>query len=439
MIIKSPWNLNGSMGLPEAPFAVLASDINRYVLDNGMVVLTKEVYPSNVIFLSLWARVGSIDETDEQAGISHFLEHMLFKNTKKRGVGQVAQEIHALGGYLNGFTSFECTAYWMVLPGKHFHKALEIQFDAIFNPLFDPKELDKERGVILEELKMYQDRPADYLSEKLMEASFELHRYGRPVIGYEDVLNNINADTLAEYYRNFYKPNNTFLLAVGDVETMDMIRRIERTYRKLKEGKVERNPSPKDPPQKKTQRIELEGDILSGHLQVALPIPSIFDRDVYACDILASILGQGRTSRLYRELREKRKLVNSISAYTYVQRDPCLMFVEAELPPENIPKAEKAILDIIDDLGKNGFTEEEFIRAKNQNESSYIYRQETVEGQGRKIGFAEIMGDYMLVEKFIRRLVAVDSDDALDVAQRYLNRKYCNVGIYVPSNTTKEQ
>jgi len=433
MISNFPWEVSNGRNLPDAPFAVLASDINRYVLDNGMVVLTKEVYPSNVVFLSLWARVGSVDETDERAGISHFVEHMLFKNTKKRSVGQIAQEIHALGGYLNGFTSFDCTAYWMVLPGKHFHKALEIQYDAIFNPLFEPKEVEKERGVILEEIKMYKDRPADYLGEKLMKNAFIRHRYGRPIIGLEEVVSSVDVGALKSYYHNYYKPNNTLLLAVGDVDTMDIVRRIERTFRKLKDGKVNRIPTPNEPPQKELRRFEMEGEILTGHLQLALHIPSIFEKDIYALNILASILGEGKSSRLYQELREKRKIVNRISAYTYNQRDPSLMFIDAELSPEHLEEAEKTILEIIQDLGKNGFTAEEFKRAKNLNESSYIYNQETVEGQGRKIGFAEVMGDYMLVEKYIQRLVSVDPDDALEIASEYLVPENCTIGIYRPA------
>lgn len=418
--------------LPEAPFAILASDLNRYVLDNGLVVLTKEVYPSKVIFLSLWVRTGSVDEDDEQAGMSHFLEHMLFKNTKKRQVGQIAQEIQSLGGYLNGFTAHECTAYWMVLPEKNYPKALEIQFDAIFNPLFDPKEMEKERGVILEEMKMYHDRPADYLGEKLLSHAFTKHRYGRPIIGFPESLEQINPDTLKQYYNNFYKPNNSFVLAVGAIDSMDMLKRIDRTYRKLKEGRIERNPSPKELPQKQLKRFEISGDIAAGHIQLAIKIPSIFEKDVYPCDLLASILGEGKSSRLVSELREKRKLVNSISAYTYIQKDPGLLFVEAELPPENMEEAQEVIMDVISKTAQKGITEQEFIRAKNQKESAYIYGQETVEGQGRKIGFAETMGDYMLVEKYIRRLVSVDWDEAQAAAKKYLKPENITIGIYRP-------
>lgn len=417
----------------EAPFAVLASDINRYVLDNGMVVLTKEVYPSNVVFLSLWARVGSTYEEDQEAGISHFVEHMLFKNTKKRKVGQVAQEIHSLGGYLNGFTSYDCTAYWMVLPGASLPKALEIQFDAIFNPLFDSREVEKERNVIIEEIKMYKDRPGDYLSQKLMAAAFKKHRYGRPIIGFEDVLKKIRAEDLRRYYANYYRPNNCFLLAVGDVNTLDIVRKCERTYRRLKDAKVNRNQPPKEPPQKKFRRFEMEGETLTGHLQLAFHIPSIFDRDIYSLTILASVLGGGESSRLYSQLREKRKLVTDIGAYAHSQREPSLLFIDAELPPENIKKAEDAIFEIIDDVVQNGLTQREFERSKNLSEAGYVFGQETVETQGRKIGFAEVMGDYMMVEKFIQRLVITDKEETEKVAKKYLTEQNCTMGIYRPT------
>jgi zinc protease len=417
----------------EAPFAVLASDVNRYVLDNGMVVLAKQVYPSQVVFLSLWARVGSAYESGEEAGIAHFVEHMLFKNTRKRAVGQVAQEIHSLGGYLNGFTSYDCTSYWMVLPGSTLPKALEIQFDATFNPLFDQKEVEKERNVIIEEIKMYNDRPADYLSQKLLRAAFTRHNYGRPIIGYEDVLRQINADGLKKFYANHYKPNNCFILAVGDVDPLDVARKCDRVYRKLKDGKVNRSPSPKEPPQKKFRRIDLEGDIKTGHLQMAFHIPSIFDRDIYPLSILGKILGGGESSRLYAGLREKQKIVNEITAYSHPQKEPNLLYVEAELPPANMEKAEEAVFEIVEELAEKGFTDREFQMAKNQSESEYIFSQETVESQGVRIGHAEIMGDYMMVDKFIQRVVDVRKEDALEAAGRYLSRKNCTVGTYRPT------
>ncbi len=416
----------------EVPFAGLASDINRYILDNGMIVLTREVYPSRVVYLSLWARVGSTYEADEEAGISHFVEHMLFKTTRKRKVGQVAQEIHALGGYLNGFTSFDCTAYWMVLPGESLTRALEIQYDAIFNPLFEAREVEKERGVIIEEIKMYKDRPGDYLGQKLLGTAFRKHRYGRPIIGTEDILKNIGTDQLRRYYNQYYRPNNCFLLAVGDVDSLDIVRKCERTYRKLKEGKVVRNNSPREPGQKKFRRFEMEGDITSAHMQLAFHIPSIFDREIYPVSILATVLGGGESSRLYRELREKRKLVTHISAHAWAQRDPALLFIDVELPPENIARTEEAIFEIIEDMAKNGITRREFLRARNLAEARYVFGQETVETQGNKIGYAEVMGDYMMVEKFIVRLVQTTMEETAQVAGLYLSRDNCTLGIYRP-------
>jgi zinc protease len=419
----------------EPPFAALTSDVNRYVLDNGLVILTKEVYPSRVAFLSLWARVGSTYETDEQTGISHFVEHMLFKNTKKRKIGQVAQEIHALGGYLNGFTSFDCTAYWMIIPGSAFPKALEIQYDAAFNPVFEPAEVEKERNVILEEIKMYKDRPADYLSEKVMQEAMQKHRYGRPVIGYEDMLQSIKAEHLQDYYRNFYKPNNCFIVAVGDIDTMDFVRKCERTFRKLREGTVQKSPVPREPLQRKMRRVEMEGDIMSAYMTFAFHIPSIVEKDIYSVSLLSTILGEGKSSRLYKELREKRKLVNEIYTYAYIQRDPCLLFIDVELIPENIEKTEQAVFEIISDITENGISDRELQRAKNIAEVQYIYRQEKVESQGRKIGYGEVMGDYNMPEKFLQRELLVSKDDMVEAAKNYLASRNCTVGIYRPAGT----
>jgi zinc protease len=416
----------------EAPFASLASDVNRYVLDNGLVVLTREVYPSKVVFLSLWAKVGSANENDEDAGIAHFLEHMLFKTTKKRKVGQIAQEIHSLGGYLNGFTSYDCTAYWMVIPGRSFAKAIEIQYDAIYNPVFDSKEVEKERNVILEELKMYKDRPSDYLGEKVMSTAIQKHRYGKPIIGFEKTLENITTEKIQHFYRTQYRPNNCFLLAVGDIDSLDVVHKSERIFKKLREGNVDRNPSPKEPPQKKMRRVELTGEIMSAYLQMAFHIPSVYDRDIHAISLISTILGQGKSSRLYQVLREERKLVNDIFTYTYNQKDPCLLFVELELLPENIEKAEQAVFEVIEDLKENGITDKEFRRAKNLLEANYVYGQETVESHGRKIGYAENMGDYMLVEKFIQREMMVTKEEALESARNYLVSKNCTVGTYSP-------
>ncbi|MFP4497697.1 MAG: M16 family metallopeptidase [Vulcanimicrobiota bacterium] len=421
-----------------SPFVNLSSDVNRYVLDNGMVILTKEVYPTNVVFLSLWARVGSSYEIDEEAGISHFVEHMLFKTTKKRGLGQIAQEIHALGGYLNGFTSYDCTAYWMVLPGSSFNKAMEILYDAIFNPLFDPAEVEKEANVILEEIAMYKDRPESYLSKKLMREAFQKHNYGRPIIGFEEVVKNATASQLQKYYHHYYKPNNCFLVAVGDLDTMEVVQKSERIYRKLKEGNIEKLTSTREPAQKELRRVDLTGRIQSGHIQMAFHIPSIFDKDTYPLALIANVLGNGKSSRLYRELREKRKLVNDVAAYTYSQKDPCLMFIDMELPQKNMKATEEAVFEILEDLRKNGITEKEFERARNLEEFQYVAGQETVEAQGRKVGYAEIMGDYMLVEKYIQRLLSVSREEAEEAACQYLVPFNCTVGTYQPGDDEEE-
>ncbi len=416
----------------ESPHAVLASDITRKVLDNGLTILVKEVYPASVISLSIWARVGSVDETDEIAGISHFVEHMLFKNTKTRGVGQIAREIHSLGGYMNGFTSYDCTCYWIVLPSRYFETALDIQADAILNPLFLQEEVEKERRVIIEELKMYEDRPDAYCFERLMDLAYSRHRYKRSIIGFEDVLLNLGTEDISDYYHGYYKPNNMAVVLVGDVRTGDALRKISETLGKLRPGEIPWNPSPAEPPQKELRTRAMKGDIKNAHLMMGYHVPDIFSRDSFACDLLSTIMGEGRSSRLYQSLREKRRLVNCITAGVFVEKYPGLFTVEAVLEPRKVDSAREAIFQEVERIQAEGVTEEELQKAKNIAEARYVFSQETVEGQSKKLGYFEIIGDYTLADRYVKKLYSVTREDILRVSHTYLQRENLSVVSYLP-------
>jgi len=416
----------------ESPHAGLASDITRKVLDNGLTILVKEVYPASVIALSIWARVGSVDETDEVAGISHFVEHMLFKNTKTRGVGQIAKEIHSLGGYMNGFTSYDCTCYWIVLPSRYFETALGIESDAILNPLFLEEEVDKERRVIIEELKMYEDRPDAYCFERLMDLAYSQHRYKRTIIGFEDVLLRLSAKNVADYYHSYYKPNNLAIVLVGDVRTGDALEKISEAFGKLRPGEIPWNPSPAEPPQKELKMRTLNGDIKNAHLMMGYHVPDIFSKDAFACDLLSTILGEGRSSRLNFSLRETKRLVNCISAGVFVEKYPGLFTIEAVLEPHKVLPAQEAIFQELERIQAEGVTDEELQKAKNIAEARYIFTQETVEGQSKKLGYFEIIGDYTLADRYVKKLYSVTREDILRVSHTYLQKENLSVVSYLP-------
>ena len=415
-----------------APAELLASDVTRHVLGNGLTVLVKEVYPASVVSLSIWARVGSVDEDDSRAGLSHFVEHMLFKGTPKRPVGRIAQEIHSLGGYLNGFTSYDCTCYWIVLPSRCFATALDIEVDALLHPLLDPVEIAKESRVIVEELKMYEDRPDSFCFQRLMGQAFRQHRYGRPIIGFEEVVLRTTATELEEHYRRFYRPNNMAVVVVGDIRTQTALEEIEKALGHLEPAAVQRDASPVEPPQDGMRRADLEGDIATARMQMGFHIPAIFDADTFACDILASIVGEGRSSRFYTELRERRSLVNSVGASLFAEGEPGLFTVDAVLEAASIPGAEEAILGEFERIAREGVSEREVQKAKNMVEAGYVFAQETVEGQGRKLGYYEMLGDYQLAERYVQNLYRVTPEDVARVAARYLVPSNCSVVTYRP-------
>lgn len=416
----------------EAPWSDLGSDIQRTVLDNGLRVLTKEVYPASVVSLALWVGVGALHESDPVAGVSHFIEHMLFKGTPRRPVGRMAQEIHELGGYLNAFTSYECTCYWMVLPSRHFATGLDIAADALLHPLFDPVEATREAAVILDEMRMYQDRPDYFCFEKLLRLAFPEHRYGRPVIGFESTLRSMGSPELRRHYEQFYAPNNMAVTVVGDVAGEEALHRVTEALGAVAPRDVaDERPAP-EPPQSAMRRLELEGDLSAAHLQLAFRLPSLFAKDAFACEMLASILGDGRSSRLSLQLRERLGLVTRIGCSTFLERDPGLLIVEATLPPENLAAAEEEIFRVLDGMSR-GVDRREMQKARNQAESTYVFGQETVEGQGRKLGYYEMLGDYTLADDYVRRLTAVTPSQVVEAARRYLKPERCSLVSYRPA------
>jgi len=416
----------------EIPHALLASQVTKKTLKNGLTVLVKEVYPASVVCLSLWAKVGSCHEEDDRAGISHFVEHMLFKSTENRPAGRIAQEIHGLGGYINGFTSYDCTCYWIVLPSAYFTTALEIQADAVRNPLFQPLEVEKEGSVIIEEIKMYQDKPEAFCYEKLMSLAFRRHRYRRPIAGSEDVVASLTCEDLVEFYNAYYRPNNMAVVVVGDVTTEKALKAVKRYFGGMVPADILVNPSPPEPSQRSRRSRSYSGDIRSSHLQMGFHVGGIFHPETHACDLLASILGEGRSSRLHQSLREKNALVTGISSSILAEREEGLFIIEAAMAGKNMKEASRVILEEVEAVRDRGVTPYELEKAKNMVESSYIFSQETVEGLCKKLGYYEMMGDYTLTDTYIQKLYDVTLDEIQAVARKYLVERNLSLVEYTP-------
>src|SRR5690348_1800220 len=296
--------------------AIEPASVVRTRLPNGLTVLIRRDRSAPVVAIVTYVSAGYFDETDEIVGIAHVLEHMYFKGTPTRGVGEIAKQTKAVGGYLNAATIYDHTSYYTVLPSSGFVQGLDVQADAYARSLIDADELARELEVIIQEAKRKADNPGAVTTETLYELLHDRHRIRRWRIGREPGLRALTRDALVGFYRNWYHPGNTILSIVGDVDPNEALREVQRAYGSLPAGEPSRHPGLLEEGVSGFRYRELTGDI--GQTQVAFGwrTPGTTHPDTPALDLLAAVLGSGRASRLYRSVRERR-LASSISAYNY--------------------------------------------------------------------------------------------------------------------------
>ncbi|MEQ8189415.1 MAG: pitrilysin family protein [Candidatus Eremiobacterota bacterium] len=396
-----------------------------------MEILLKHMANAKMVSINLWFKAGSNNEEDHMAGIAHFIEHMLFKGTEKRKVGEISKEIEELGGYLNGFTSYEATAYQITIPKENFSKGLEILLDALKNSSFDPLEIEKEGQVIIEECKMRDDTPGVRSWENLMKLAFKQHRYRRSIIGEEQLIKDFTRDSLLSFYNQYYRPENMILILAGDIKTEDFMEQLEALYPLTDTGETSINLSPAEGQQKKLRYNYFRGDIERTYIDIGFHIPDELHSDSFTMEILSFILGQGRSSRLYQELKEKRQLVTSIGTGDINGKDPGLFIISAVTDEDKALDTLKALWQEIEVL-KKGVKEEELRKAMVSIENDYLFDLETVDGQSDKIGHCAGLGDYTMAVKYLDILKKTTEKDIKHVAEKYLKPDNCSISIYSP-------
>ncbi len=419
--------------LLNASYALSRDLLHSFVLENGLKVILQEDRTTPVVALQIWVKTGSADEKDDEAGMCHFIEHMIFKGTERRKVGEMAREIESLGGSINAFTSYDHTVYHITIASRYGDIALDILSDAIQHSLFDPIEFEKEREVILEEIRMGEDDPGRRLFRQTMAAAYQHHPYGRPIIGYERTIKAITRDQMIHYFKRWYTPNRIVFIAVGDFNIEEMERKARDLFRNFK-GPSENLPERKKEPEQKDVRLTLNlGNWKETYLQMAVPIPSVTHEDTPALDVLEQILGSGETSRLFQKVKLEKGFVHSISASAYTPKDPGLFIIGATLPAENLGKAVEEILKEINRLIEEGVTAEELYRVRVNVESSLIYDRQTVQGQARKLGYYETTtGDVQFEREYIKRISLLQSGDLQRVGEKYFKPSRWTISLLGP-------
>src|SRR5689334_14090926 len=420
------------MTVSDLSVALDPATVRRTTLPNGLRVLVRRDTSAPVVAIVTYVSAGYFDETDDVVGIAHVLEHMYFKGTPSRGVGEIAKQTKAVGGYLNAATIYDHTSYYTVLPSSGFRQGLEVQADAYANSLIDSEELARELEVIIQEAKRKADNPPAVATETLYELLHDRHRIRRWRIGREPGLRALTRDALVGLYRNFYHPGNTVLSIVGDVDPTEALAAVQAKYGALPAGEPARHAGHTEEGVSGFRYREWTGDIGQTQLAFGWRTPGTTHPDTAALDLLAAVLGSGRASRLYRSVRERR-LASSVSAYNYTPTEIGVFVIHAETKPENTSDAARAIWDQLRLVREGDLGDLEIERAKRIYESQWLRRLEDMEGQANYLAEWEALGDWRMGDRYFERLMAVTRDDLVNVANRYLDPNNAGVTIYRPA------
>ncbi len=394
----------------------------RYQLENGLTVIFEKQAAAPVVALQVWVKAGSADETPEQAGLAHLHEHMLFKGTARRGLGEIARDVEARGGEVNAWTSFDQTVYHLVLSSHFFAEGLDILSDAVRHSAFDPGELSREIEVVVEEIKRSADLPSRRVMRGMFETAYQRHPYRLPVLGSEASVRSFTREKILEFFRRHYTPDNLVVIVVGDVEESQVRAEVER-YFSGTWGARQPPPARAEELAQAGMRVCLEkGDVREAHFSLAWHVPGISDPVIPALDVLAMVLGQGEGSRLSLALKLEKALTNEVYAYTYASRDPGLMVAGASLGPEKLREALRDLMVEIRRVSLHPVDPAELVLAKAAIEADAVYGRETVQGIARKLGFYETTAGGVEAEAlYFERVAKVTVEDLHEAARRFLS------------------
>jgi zinc protease len=404
----------------------------RHVLPNGIPVIIQEHRTSDVAALQLWVRAGARDEAAEELGLAHYLEHMLFKGTATRPAGFIEREVEGAGGRMNASTSWDYTFYHTLLPAKQVVAAIEMLADVGVNASLEAGLLEAEKQVVLEEMRLNDDSPRRYLVRQLFSAVYEGHPYGRPVIGRAELITALSRDTLVSFYRRHYVPEMFTLVVVGAVNPDEVLRVARSTLGALPRSGAGRLPPPPPPPPR-AARVDAVRPGGQAHLGLAWQAPRLDHADTPALDLLMSILGRTKASRLVASLRERQGIVSAIGSSLSAMEGAGLVIISAQLEPEQIPRAEAEILGEIRRVRDGVVTATELKRAITAAEVDHEFDIETAEGRARAYGRAETVWRLEEELRYVDRIRSVTAAHVQAAARRYLDpERYVRVALVPP-------
>ena len=403
----------------------MKENFKKKVLDNGMTILfEKRDLP--IVSVAFASRVGGVNESPEEKGISHFIEHMLYKGTPTRNAKQIAEEIEKNGGEMNGFTSEEITAYWCKMPSKNLKIALEVLGDMVMNPKFDEKELDKERQVIFEEIKMYHDNPRLHVFDEIQKCLYD-GTMGINLAGTFETMEDIDKEKMSKKFKETYSPNNLILCVVGDAKFEEIVEFAEKNFEKVK-SKV---PEQKFGVHNKI-KVEKRKGVDQANLVFAYHIPVASDEKSYVAKVLSALMAEGMSSRLFSEIREKRNLAYAVKGDSNINKRFAYNFIYVGTTPGNVDVVKKLILEEFQKVS-NDLEDKELEQVKEQLVGQYQISVEDSQSQLVNLLINEIHGDAEDFYEFEKEIKKVKLDEVKEMASKVKEGNYSFFAL-VPDN-----
>ncbi|SDH93966.1 M16 family metallopeptidase [Alteribacillus bidgolensis] len=395
--------------------------VQTTTLDNGLRIVTEHISSVRSITMGIWVGTGSRYESQTENGISHFLEHMFFKGTAERTAADIAESFDKIGGQVNAFTSKEYTCFYAKVLDEHANRALDILSDMFFHSTFDSDELEKERNVIFEEIKMVDDTPDDIVHDILSEASYSNHPLGKPILGTEETVSAFNKSNLQAYKDRFYTADNVVISLAGNISS-DVVQKLNERFGSLPSSKDKKQvKQPSFLTGKKTRKKDTE----QAHLCLGFPGLPIGDDDIYSLILLNNVLGGSMSSRLFQEIREKRGLAYSVFSYHSSFKDNGMLTIYGGTGFNQLDELFDATMKCVRDLGANGLTEKELANGKEQLKGNLMLSLESTSSRMSRNGKNELLlGYHRTLDEVMKRIENVDLKDIKKTAEKVFQEDF---------------
>jgi zinc protease len=406
-------------------------------LPNGLRYVILEDHTMPVVSLQVFVRCGAVNEDDATSGVSHFLEHMIFKGTPRLSAGEISKVVETRGGSLNAATGTELTNYYVDMPSEHFAAAFDVLADSVLHPSFPPGEFEKERLVILEEIKRRDDDPSSLMWDVFLETLYTATPYRRVVIGSASSIKAMTREQMVRQHQKYYVPSNMVVVLAGDLPAKESVKKIREHFGSLPPVPPPPLPLLLEPPAGKPDVKIVPRPAKQAHVAVGFTGPALADTRQVAMDVLAAVLGGGQSSRLFQALREQQQKVWNVGASFITHAGSGALGIFAECPPDKVRGLPNDIYLLLYDADSNGFSQAELDRAKAQMKSSWLFSQETYHGQASQWGFYAALGRPALAATYLKELDKVTPRQLQELLHVYFRNRPLSGAAIIPKDGEK--